>query len=46
MPVVEVVDMIVVADREVSTVLSVNVGVIRVRSMWNGHGGSFLWSAE
>jgi hypothetical protein len=42
MPVVEIVDVIVVADREVSTVVSVNVAVIRMRTMWSGHGGSFL----
>jgi len=42
MPVVEIVDVIVVADGEVSTVVSVNVTVILVRTMWNGHGGSFL----
>jgi len=42
MPVVEIVDVIVVADREVSTVVSVNVTVILVRTVWNGHGGSFL----
>lgn len=42
MPVVEIVDVIVVADREVSTVVSVNVAVILVRTMWSRHGGSFL----
>jgi hypothetical protein len=46
MPVVEIVDVIVVADREVSTVASVNVAVIRVRTMWSGHGGSFLERGE
>jgi hypothetical protein len=42
MPVVEIVDVIVVADREVSTVFSVNVAVILVRTMGSRHGGSFL----
>ena len=42
MPVVEIVDVIVVADREVSTVVSVNVAVMLVRTMWSRHGGSFL----
>jgi hypothetical protein len=42
MPVVEIVDVIVVADREVSTVVSVNVTVILVRTMRGSHGGSFL----
>jgi hypothetical protein len=42
MPVVEIVDVIVVADGEVSTVVSVNVSVILVRAMGSSHGGSFL----
>jgi hypothetical protein len=46
MSVVEIVDMIAVADREMSTVVSVNVAVIRVRTVWSGHGRSFLGSVE
>ena len=39
---VDEVDVIVVADREVTTVVPVNVAVILVRTMWSRHGGSFL----
>jgi hypothetical protein len=46
MPVMEIVDVAIVADRDVSTVVAVNVAVILVRTMWSGHGGSFLKRAE
>jgi hypothetical protein len=46
MAVMEIVDVIVVADREMSTVVSVNVGVVLVRTMWSGHGGPFWNEVE